>query len=614
MMLKQFKLIIYNIAGNTTDMDYHSPPTSSSKNVRKQDDFAVEGNEMEFVNPLLDDKDDDQQATTEESESEWEKELKLKRDQKAVDRPSLVIQNHQTTSVVDQKSVPSVNDKQLSPTNDSLINEGLTNEPSSQAHSEQMSLENNNNNNKATRSLNDNTSIQHNGIGDPSPLSSKEVSSPLPVSPSAIKDMEATNRYQQKQNELLLVLEGRRKQLENTGKDKASDNTPVKSSARIDEELAHIKRPSINELRSTWEGQQQQTSSDILPPLHNKSTNKVELEPIKSSPRSLSEINNSHHLLNKRNDVPNVVTTTEDQVLFQQPMPIKTSGSSEILFSEEEEEEEEEESDSLPQNVNTHVEPPDATSQLAVENLELEKLTEADEQKQQSLISPLEQPDRSFNSNKKQYESPVVTVAEETVQEKQLQQETGELVEGHDNNADDQYISNPSSDVLASYQSDQRTTPTDEDHNGAQKHPTDDFDDMILNGSISLSSQRTTTDLSTTHNVVSPIPFLSSLLPRPSTMTGYGRPTSSLLGTYNSVHICMCICVMCIYACVCLCACACMCVCACVCAYMCVYACARACVRVCKCMHVCMSMCVPACVCMYACICVCVCVHAYVCM
>ena len=507
--------------GNTTDMDHHSPPPLSRKNVRKQDDFAIEGDEMEFVNPLLDDKDEDQQATTEEeeSESEWEKELKLKRDQKAVDQPSLVTPNHPTTL---QKPAPSVDDQQLSPTNDSSISEVLTNEPSSQAHSEQIPLENNNN--TVTRSLKDNTSIQHNGIGDryPSPLSSKEASSPLPVSPSTIKDMEATKRYQQKQSELLSVLEGRRKQLENSGKDKVSDNTPVKRSTRIDEELANIKRPSINELRSTWEGQQQD-SSDMLSPPHNKSTNRAHLEPIKSSPRSLSEIDNSHHLLNKGN-VANVATTPEDQASFQQPMPTKTSESSETLFSEEEEES----SNSIPQTLESST-MPDATTQLAVKSLEMEKLTGADEQKQQSLTSPLEQPDQSASSNK----PPVMTAAEETGQERQLQQETGELVEGQDNNGGNQHISNPNSDVLASYQSDQRTTPTDEritDHNGTEKHPTDDFDDMILNGSISLSSQHTTTDLSMTHNVVSPVPFLSSSLPRPSTMAGYGRSTSSLLG------------------------------------------------------------------------------------
>lgn len=533
-----------SIPAHSTDMDHHDPPTSSNEHASKHNDSAVGGDEMEFVNPLLDDK-DDQQTTVDESESEWEKELKLKRDQKAVDQSSSVMPNQQTVPVVDQKQAPPVDDKQLTPTDNSSVSEVLT-EPSSHTHcdnnKEQIPLENNNNNNKVTRSLKDDTNIQHDRIRDehPSPASSKEASSTLPVSPSTVKDMEASKRYEQKQNELLLVLEGRRKQLENTRNDKISGNTSVKSSTRVDEELGHISRPSINELRSTWEGQQQVTGS-IMPPLHNKSTNKVELEPLKSSLRS-SEMDNSHHLLNTGNVTDVVTATIKDQALFQQPVVAKTSGSSEILFSEEQEHEEEEESDALPQNANNHLDSsamPDVTSQPAVKSSEVEKMTGAtnsDEQRQQSLLSPLDQSEQSFSSNKsveKQHKSPVMAGGEETERDKQFQQVIGKLVEGQDNGENDrheEHVTNPSSDIIAS---DQRTTPTNEritNDNGAQKHPTDDSDDMILNGSISLSSQHTTTDLSTTHNIVSPIPFLSSSLPRPSTMTGYGRPTSSLLG------------------------------------------------------------------------------------
>ena len=506
-----------NTAGNSTKVERHFPPTSND--IRKHNDFVDKGDEMEFVNPFLDDKDDgNDHATTEESESEWEKELKLKRDRKAADQSSLVTRNQQTIPAVEQKQAPSVDVEQLCPTDN---NKALTNDPGGKKH---VLLANN----KATRSLNDNANIHQSKIGNgyPSPLSTKEAASPLPISPSTMKDMQASERYRQKENELLLALEGRRKQLENT---KTSVNPPVKNSTRIDEELAHVKRPSIEELRNTWEGQQQ-VSSDMSPLLHSKSTNKVKLEPMKSSPRSSSEIDNSHQPLNKKNDVANVVvTSSEDQALFEQSMPAKTSESSEILFSEEEEEEEEE-TDSLSENVNK---PSAMADKLAVKSLGLEKLTGTNEQKQQYLLSSLEHSEQSFVSGKsveEQSRSPTLAGTEEIAQDRQLQQETGEVVEGQE---DEQHISNPSSDVLASCLSDQRTTPTDEgmtDHDGAHKHPTDNSDDVILNRSISLSSQHTTTDLSTTHNTVSPIPFLTSSLPWSSALTGYGRPTSSLLG------------------------------------------------------------------------------------
>ena len=534
-------LVNTNTVGNSTNMEHHSSPTS--KNIRKQhDDFVDKGNEMEFVNALLDDKDDDNDhATTEESESEWEKELK--QDQKRVNQSSLVTLNQQAILKVDQKQATSVNDKQLCLTDK---NEALTNNPPHSDGKDQILLANN----KATRSLNNNTNIQQSELGDehPSPSSTKEASSPLPISPSTMKDMQATERYQQKENELLLVLEGRRKQLENT---KATVNPPVKISTRIDEELAHVKRPSIKELRNTWEGQEQ-VSCDMSPLLDYKSTDKVELEPMKSSPRSSLAIDNFHHLLDKKNDAANVVViSSEDQALFEQSIPAKALESNEVLFSEEEEEEEEE-NDSLPENVNKPSTMADTTSQMPVKRLGLEKLTGAVEEKQQSLPSPLENSEKSFSSDKsveEQYKSPALAAAEETEQDRQLQQETGKVVEAQED--EQQHISNPSSDVLASYQSDQRTTPTDEgiaDH----KHPMDNSDDMLLNRSISLSSQHTTTDLNTTHNAVSPIPFLASSVSQRNALTAYSRPTSSLLGMSAitnsecaclSVHLCAFLCI-----------------------------------------------------------------------
>ena len=525
-------LINASIPANPMGMEHHSPPATSNQHASNHNDSAIEDDdEVEFVNPLLDDK-DEQPTTVEESESEWEKELKLKRDQKAVDQRSTVTPNQPTIPVVDEKQTPSVDDKQLSPTDDSSISEALTNEPSGHAHSdnnkEQLLLENNNN--KATRSLKDDTDIQDDKIGDKHPpASSKETSSTLPLSPNTIKDMEATRRYEQKQNELLLVLEGRRKQVENTRRD-TSDRPPAKSSTRVDEELAHIRRPSVDMLRSTWEGQQQ-VSSLSLP---SKSSKKVELEPLKSSPRSLSEMDNSNDLLNKGNDVTDVVATTKDQALLQQSSPAlaKASESNEVLFSEEE-------NDALPHNAITHLESSailDATSQLA--SLELEKLTgtvNSDKQKQRSLLSPHDHSEQSFSSNKsveQQYKSSLLAAAEKTELDKQFQQENGQ-VEGQDNSEGvqhEEHVANPTGDMMVTPQSDQGTMPTNEritDENGAQKHPADDSDDMLLNGSISMSSQHTTTDLSATH---SPIPFLSTSLPRPSTMAGYGRPTSSLLG------------------------------------------------------------------------------------
>ena len=502
-----------SIPANSTSMDHHSPPTSNNEHTSKHNDSAVKNDEVvELVNPLLDDK-DDQQTTVEESESEWEKELKLKRDQKTTNQPSSALPSHQTIPVVDQKQAFSVDDKQLFPTDNSSVSEVLTNEPSSEMYSdnrEQAPLENNNS--TVTQSLKDDTNIQDDGVDDKH-SSPEEASSTLPLSPATIKDMEATKRYEQKQNELLLVLEGRRKQL---GKDKTGDIS-VRSSSRVDEELAHIRRPSISELRSTWEGQQQ-VSSNIMPPLHSKMVNKVELELIKSSPKSLPEANNSDHLLDRKSAVTDVATT-KDQALFQQPVLLDTSGNTEILFSKEEEKE----SDALPQNVTTHLEHSAMPSQLVVKSLELEKQSRAantDEQRQRSLLSQSEQ----SSSSNKSVESPSGEVTEQGKQFK-----TGKLVEDED----DKRKEHVSSDILASTPCDQWTTPTNEritNDNGIEKHPTDDSDDIILNGSISLSSQHTITELSTTHSVVSPIPILSSSLPRPSSMTSYGRPASSLLG------------------------------------------------------------------------------------
>ena len=541
-----------NIPANSMDTDHHSPPISNNVHAGKHNDYSVKDDVVEFVNPLLDDK-DDQQSTMEESESEWEKEIKLKRDQKATNQPLSTEPNHQTIPVVDQKQVLSVDDKQLSPTDNSSVSEVLTNDPSSEAHSdnkEQAPLEINKN--TVTQSLKDDTNIHQDGMDDKQP-SSKEASSTLPLSPATIKDMEAAKRYEQKQNELLFVLEGRRKQL---GKDK-SDNVPVKSSTRVDEELAHIRRPSISELRSTWEGQQQVNS----PPLHSKMVNKVELEPIKSSPKSLPEIDNSDHLLSKGSDV----TTTKDQVLFQQPVQLETSGNSEVLFRKEQKE-----SDVLPQNINTHREHSAVPSQLVLKSTELEKqprVANSDEQQHQSLLSPTDQSEQSSSSNKS-VESPSIGTGEVNEQDKQFK--TGKLAEDEDDQHKE-HVTNLSSDILDSTHCDQRTTPTNEritNDNGTEKHPTDDSDDIILNGSISLSSQHTTTELSTAaHSIVSPIPFLSSSLPRPSSMASYGRPASSLLGkSYICVSVSM-------FLCVCVCVCVCVYVCTCVRVYVCTCVC-----------------------------------------
>ena len=524
----------YTIPANSTDLDHRSSPTAGDEYSRKYGDSAVEDDGVEFVNPLLDNE-DNQETASEESESEWEKELKLKRDQKAVDQHSSVTPSQQA---INQKQAPPVDNEKNSPTDNNSGNEIVVTEPSSHAHSdnnEQIPLETSSK--EATRSLKDKTNtahIQHDRIEDVHLLeSSKEqTSSPLPVSPTTLQDMEATKRYKQKQNELLSVLEGRRKQLEDTAKDKTS---PTTSSTRVDRELVHIQRPSVNELRSNWESQANKASTNIIPPLDDKRSDKGELEPIKRSPRSSSMTDNSHHLLNKGND-----TTTAIEDLFRQPLPAKESSNSEILFNEEV---------SLPQKVNTHLEPSavlDETSQLAAKNLELEKrrrAAQSEEQKQQSIIPPPEQSEEeeSFSDSKsveKHYlKSPGMVAGEETKQGEHLHQlQQGKLAEGQDNE-DDEYnghnMDGPNDDVLSSsYQSDQRTTPTDErvlSDNGAQRHLTDNNadDDVLLNRTISPSSQHSTTDLSPTHSTVSPVPFLSSSLPM---ITSYSRPTSSLLG------------------------------------------------------------------------------------
>ena len=59
-----------------------------------------------------------------------------------------------------------------------------------------------------------------------------------------------------------------------------------------------------------------------------------------------------------------------------------------------------------------------------------------------------------------------------------------------------------------------------------------DDNDELISGNVSLSSQHTTTELSTTHDIVSPMPRLSSSLQlRPGASAIFsGGMSSSLLG------------------------------------------------------------------------------------
>ena len=108
------------IPANSTDVGYHSPPpTSNNEHVNNS---TVEDDGVEFINPLLNNE-DDQQSTSEESESEWEKEIKQKRDQKAADQPSSVTLNQQPIPVVNQKQTLSLDNEQLFPSENGSVSE-----------------------------------------------------------------------------------------------------------------------------------------------------------------------------------------------------------------------------------------------------------------------------------------------------------------------------------------------------------------------------------------------------------------------------------------------------------------------------------------------------------
>ncbi|XP_065909397.1 ankyrin repeat domain-containing protein 36C-like isoform X2 [Dysidea avara] len=624
-----------DVATAITDT-YHPSHTSDTANrERKQDD--TDG-AMEFVNPFVTQEgEDDQQVSSEEeeeeeSESEWEKELKDKRDHKPVVQSPAGV-------ATDQRSVPATDDEkeqqqqQQQPqqqqqqesllVNDEPILTSTSNSISSDKHiththssdkQEELvnELLNQQDLTEATRSLRDNTDGEmHKQLS--SPVASEEVPS-LPASPTTLQDKEALKRYQQKENELLMVLEGRRKQLDSDKADEATDGA-LPTSSRADKDLVNVRKPSVSDLRSVWETQakpsEEVSDSKLpsLPPLHNKGANKVELEPIRSTTASQLQGDSPHFLLNTVDSgLLSGHTTAYNGV---QPTPAHKLGETKMTLSDEESISESLTS-SHSHGVDDQIEPLATTAELTVENEADVNLVHVnlEGQKQQLLTSPLKHTEMSLEDDSKQSSPKLVAHNEpQTKSLSELQQEIGRLVEKQ-GSSDGQLleqlvtVTDPTNILVSgttSFQQPQTTKSVDglsnshvhvqqplqgttyltrhtvthekatsscsdesslstsipldftSGHQGSLVKPssTDHFgvlssslqlqygqgaplmgreamlgdmqtdrelrddnddNDELINGNVSLSSQHTTTELSTTHDIVSPVPRLSSSL------------------------------------------------------------------------------------------------------
>jgi len=624
----------------TVITDTHCPShTSEIANGDKQQDDT--DGAMEFINPFVtQDGEDDQQISSEEeeSESEWEKELKDKRHHEAVAQsPTDVATDQHTIPVTgDEKqhqsqqqhqSILASSEPVLTSTNNSVSSDKYsTHTHSSEKQEEPIDeLLNQQDLTEATRSLRDNTDEKmHEKLS--SPVASEEVPS-LPVSPTTLQDKEALKRYQQKENELLLVLEGRRKQLDSDKAEEATDDA-LPMGSRADKDFETIRKPSVSDLRSVWETQanpkEEVSDSKLpsLPPLHNKGANKVELEPIRSMTASQLERNSPHFLLDTVDSESQASHTTGVQ-----PTPAHKLSETKMMLSDEKSI-----SESLTSShchsVDDRVEPL-TTAELIVKDEADVNLARVnlERQEQQLLTSPFKYAEMSSKGDNKS-----VAQNEPPKSLSQLQQQIGRLVEKQDS-SDSQLlgqlvtVTDPTNILVSettSYQQPQTTKPVDgssslddshshvqplqattnligntqpykkaasshsdesslstsvlldftcghhnsiikpssTDHFGVLSNsvrlqydqgtpPTgrdamvgdmqtdgvlrdDNDDDELINGNISLSSQHTTTELSTTHDIVSPMPHLSSSLQlHPgASATFSGGVSNSLLGEY----------------------------------------------------------------------------------
>ena len=623
----------------TTDAHCPSHTSETANGDRQQDDMD---GAMEFINPFVtQDGEDDQQISSdeekeeEESESEWEKELKDKRHHAVtVQSPVVVATDQHTIPVTDdehqhqlqqqqQQSILASSEPVLTSANDSVSSDQYsTHTHSSEKQEEPIDgLINQQDITEATRSLREKTDEEmHKQLS--SPLASEEVPS-LPASPTTLQDKEALKRYQQKENELLLVLEGRRKQLDSDKAEEATDDA-LPMGSRADKDLETIRKPSVSDLRSVWETQakpnEEVSDSKLpsLPPLHNKGANKVELEPIRSTTASQLEISSPHFLLNTVDS-----GSQASHTIGVQPTPAHKLSETKMMLSDEESI-----SESLTSShchsVDDQVEPL-TTAGLMVEDEADVDLAHVNQegQEQQSLTSPLKYAEMSSKGDNKQSKSAAQNGLPKSLS--QLQQQIGRLVETQgssdsqllgqlvtvtdptnilvsettsyeqpqttkpvDDSSDDSHshvqplqgttnligntqpyekaalshsdesslstsvpldftsghrnsIIKPSSTdhfgVLSKLQCDQGTPPTGRDamvdDMQADRVLRDDNDELI-SVNVSLSSQHTTTELSTTHDIVSPMPRLSSSLQlRPgASATFSGGVSSSLLGEY----------------------------------------------------------------------------------
>jgi len=633
---------------NAVIADLHCPSyTSKTANSdRKQED--TDGT-MEFVNPFMTQEgEDDQQVSSdeeEESESEWEKELKDKRDQKVViQSPEGMGTNQHTVPVADdkkqqhqqlvqpqqqqqqeQQSILASDKPVLTSTNNSVSSDKHTTHTHSfEKHKEPIDeLLSQQDLTETTRSLRDNTDEEmHKQLS--SPVASEEVSS-LPMSPRTLQDKEALKRYQQKENELLSVLEGRRKQLDINKVDEETDDA-LPTSSRADKDLKNVRKPSVSDLRSVWETQAKPSEEvsdsklSSLPPLNNKGANKIELEPISSTTASQLERNSPHFLLDTVASGSRGGRTAAYNGV--QPTPAHKFDETKMMLSDEESISKSLTSSHSHHSVDDQVEPLEPTAKLTVENEPDINVvhTNLKGQNQQLLTSPLKHIEMSPKGDSKQSELMAQNETQKNLQEMDILVESQGLSDGQlleqlvtvtdptnilvfdatslqqpqttkpvdrlsslddshshvqplqgttnltgrtqpykesaSSHSDESSLSTSAPLDFTSGHHNSIIKPSSTDHFGVLSNslqlqysqgtpPTGrdamvndmqtgrvlrDDDDELINGNVSLSSQHTTTELSTTHDIVSPVPRLSSSLQlRPGASATFGGGVSSSL-------------------------------------------------------------------------------------